>query len=729
MRLLPLIVLLTLFCACVSGTAVAQDVANIAWGGCPIEPPPLPVEGPGPPEGELEVISGRAEVQLGGQAVFSEDIILRSGDRFLSAKGASYDFTSETIAVDGAVEYRDPLTKVVGAGASFSKRNQRANIEGAEFQVWTVPARGSADEIEVVGSGQLTMRNVTYTACPEGNNDWLVRARKIEVDQTTGYGTARDAKFEIRGVPIMYLPYFTYPITNERKTGLLAPDIGTSSRRGIDISGPWYWNIAPNYDATLTPRLMTDRGVQLGGEFRYLTRRDSGLLKGEYLFDDDETRTDRSLIGIEHQSALPFGWRARVDATNVSDPTYFEDFGRGIDETSLTHVPRLVDAEFFNGPWAALVRIEDYQTIDQTLQREQRPYTRIPQVAIRGFAPNSWLGLSYDIVGDLTYFDRNTGVTGLRAHLMPTMTRQINWRIFELTPTVSLDHTRYDLSGNAPGTSSHPNRTAPIFSLDLKTSFERFSDTGRWIATLEPRVLYTYIPFRNQEDIPIFDTVDPELNMVQLFRKNRFIGYDRLADTNQVALGFTSRLIDSSTGIESVRLTMGQLQYLSTQDVTLPGELPNDSNSSDYIAELGARIADRWLFNGAFQWNSDDSETRRAQAGVRYQRDSKSIVDLGYQFRRDSLEDVYAALGWPLAKRWNFVGRLIYSLASEQSLEQFAALEYETCCWAIRANFRRYVSGRGGKKDDSFGVQFILKGLSDPGTAAEKLLGYGNLRY
>ncbi|MDJ0926818.1 MAG: LPS assembly protein LptD [Gammaproteobacteria bacterium] len=704
-------------------------MANVAWGGCPIQPPPLPVEGPGPPEGELEVVSGRAEVQLGGQAVFSDDIILRSGDRFLSAAGASYDFADETIAVDGAVEYRDPLTKVVGEGASFSKRNQKANIEGAEFQVWTVPARGSADEIDVVGSGQLTMRNVTYTACPDGNNDWLVRARKIEVDQTTGYGTARDAKFEIRGVPVMYLPYFTYPISNERKTGLLAPDIGTSSRRGIDIAVPWYWNIAPNYDATLIPRLMTDRGVQLGGEFRYLTSRHAGNVAGAFLYDDDETGTDRSLIAIEHQSALPFGWRASVDAANVSDETYFEDFGRGIDETSLTHLPRLVDVEFFNGPWAATVRIENYQTLDETLLPDQKPYTRIPQVAIRGFAPDSWLGFDYDLVGDLTYFDRNTGVTGLRGHVMPTISRPIDWRIFELTPTVSLEHTRYDLSGNDPGTSSNPTRTAPIVSLDLKTSFERFSASGRWITTLEPRVLYTYIPFRNQDEIPIFDTIDPELNMVQLFRKNRFIGYDRLADTNQVALGFTTRLIDSGTGIESLRLTMGQLQYLSTQDVTLPGELPNDSNSSDYIAEFGARIAGRWQLGSTFQWNSDDSETRRATANVRYQRDSKSIIDLGYQFRRDSLEDVVAAAGWPIAKHWNFVGRFIYSLASEQSLEQFAALEYETCCWAIRANWRRYVSGRGGEKDDSFGVQFILKGLSDPGTAAEKLLGYGNLSY
>ncbi|RMF95639.1 MAG: LPS-assembly protein LptD [Gammaproteobacteria bacterium] len=726
----PTIISAALACACIAAGAAEPEVANRDWGGCRVEPPPLPVSGPGPASGELEILTGRAELTPGQGASFSDHIVLRSGRQYLSAGGARYDFDSETLRITGDVEYRDPATRILGREARFSRETGLAHIEGAEFQLWSAPARGSAEVIDIFGDGRLKLRDVTYTACPPGKRDWLIRADRLEVDEESGYATARGARFEVKGLPLMYLPYFTYPVSNRRKTGFLIPDLGTSSSRGVDLSIPWYWNIAPNYDATLKPRLMTRRGLQMGAEFRYLlSGGHEGRLNGEYLADDDQAHRDRSLLAITHQSALPRGWRARLNVTSVSDDEYLEDFGSGFASTSLTHLPRRLDLEFFNGAWDAALRIEDYQTIDSSLLPAEKPYARMPQFTVHGYFPDSALGLSWEILADLGYFDRKVGVRGFRAHLMPTLSLPVDWKFFEFTPSVSLAHTRYDLNRLPADKPRNPTRTAPIFSADLSTSFERASSGSRWITTLEPRVLYTYIPFRRQDDLPVFDTIDPDLNIIQLFRKNRFVGYDRLADTNQVALGLTARMINAQTGGEFLRLTMGQLRYLSKQDVTLPGEPPNDSNSSDYIAEFNGRFAGRWRTNATLQWNSDSSETRRAELGIRYQRDPRRVASLGYRFRRDSFEDLNAALAWPIGGRWNFVGRFSYSLESSTALEQFVALEYETCCWAIRANWRRYVTRRSGDSDSSVGVQFILKGLSDPGTAAEELLGYGNLRY
>ncbi len=727
MRALLPILVLTAVCGWSPVCAADEPVANDNWGSCRVNWPVLSQPDTSLQKDTLEILSGQVELQREGHASFSENIVMHSGSRVLSAQDGEYDFDRQTLSVRGSMEYQDPDLQIHGTGASFNRSDNSARIDHASFQIRSVPARGSSDRIELSGNGILDLHNVTYTSCPPGNDDWLISARRITIDQNTGHGTAKDARFEIRGVPVFYLPYFTYPVSNKRKTGFLIPQIGSSQRRGFDMSVPWYWNIAPNYDATLTPRLMTERGLQMGGEFRYLTGRHNGTLTGEILFNDRATGNDRSLLNIDHRSMLPFDWRASLKAAVVSDANYFEDFGGGLASTSQTHLPRILDLEFFNGPWTAMLRIEDYQTIDQTLTPEQKPYTRLPQLMLHGYQPYGLFGLQYSIEADATYFDRNVGVTGLRAYVTPSVARPFDWRIFELTPEISIDHTLYELNNTQAGQSSSPTRTAPIMSLDLSTSFERYTHGSHWLTTLEPRLLYTYIPFRNQDNLPVFDTVDPDLNIVQLFRKNRFVGHDRLADTNQIALGLTSRLIEADDGIEFLRLTMGQLQFLSAQEVTLPGGAPNTSTSSDYIAELDARLRDRWSLNAGFQWNASDGETRRTNAAVRYQRDARSMANLGYRFRQDSLEELDVSVGWPIGGRWNFVGRYNYSLRENKPLERFAALEYETCCWAIRGTWRRNIVNRNGDSDTSFGFQVVLKGLSDPGTAAEDLLGRGIL--
>lgn len=727
----PSTLILSLFCVCLvlPSAAGAEDGEVIDWGGCPVTPPPMPPQAEGLGENEISVESGRAEVTLNGDATFTGDILLRNGDRLLRAEGATFDRETSTLQVTGEAEFRNEELRVSGSDARFSEAESQISFTDASFDIWNVPARGTAERLVVKREGKVKMREVSYTACPPGHNDWVLKAEKLTVDRDSGVARAQNARMEVYGVPIFWLPVVSYPVTNQRKSGFLIPDVGNSERRGFDIATPWYWNIAPNYDATIIPRLMTERGLQMGGEFRYLRPSLGGILTGEYLADDDKTGKNRSLIAIQHQQALPWGWRGSVEGIDVSDSNYFEDFSSGLASTSQVSLDRRVDFDFYNGPWTALLRVQDYQIIDDTLTSDEKPYKRLPQFVLRGHEPDGLLGFDYRLISELGYFDRDVGATGFRAHLNPEIGRPVDFGFLRFEPGVGLDYTRYSLENTQPDETDDPQRTVPILSLDMRSTFERMINKDRFLQTLEPRVLYTYIPNRNQDDMPVFDTIEPDLNIVQLYRTNRFIGYDRLSDANQVAIGLTTRIIRAETGVEFLRATVGQLRYLSDSHVTLPGEEPIDETSSDYVAEVGTRFANYWRFNLGYQWNTGQTDTQKAEASLRYRRGDTRIGSLSYRYRKSLLQEVDAVLAWPLAEHWNFVGRFNFSIRGSEPLERFAGLEYETCCWAVRAVWRRYLTRRNGESDTSIGFQFVLKGFGDPGTAAEALLDHGILGY
>ncbi|MGI9330402.1 MAG: LPS-assembly protein LptD [Gammaproteobacteria bacterium] len=730
LRLSTLIPMLLLCCLVQSPPVIAAEPGRVIdWGGCPVDPPPMPPGADALKDKEISVESGRAEVSLAGDATFSGQIMLRSGDRLLRADGASFNRETGTLQVTGAAEFRNDDLRVNGSDASFSERDGEIRFNNADFDVWTVPARGTAERLVVRQEGTVKMREVSYTACPPGSNDWLLRASKVTLDQETGVGKAKNARMEVKGVPVFWLPTISYPISEKRKSGFLVPDVGNSERRGFDVATPWYWNIAPNYDATITPRLMTQRGVQLGGEFRYLQPGLNGVLQGEVLKDDDKTNKNRTLLAIEHQQALPWGWRGTAEGIDVSDSNYFEDFSSSLASTSQVSLNRFVDLEFYNGPWTALFRVQDFQIIDDSLTSEEKPYKRLPQFVLNGYQPEGLLGFNYRVDSELSFFDRDVGATGLRAHITPAISRSMNFGFLRVEPGAALDHTRYALDDADTFEKDDPERTVPILSMDLSSVFERTINKGRFLQTLEPRALYTYIPSRNQDDLPVFDTIEPDLNIVQLYRPNRFVGYDRLADANQIALGLTTRMIRAETGVEFLRATVGQLRYFSDSKVTLPDVEPIDDNSSDYLAELSTKFANYWRMDLGYQWNTDETDTRKAEARVRYQRDGKRIAGLSYRYRKRLLQEIDAVLAWPLAEHWNFVGRFNFSIRGSEPLERFAALEYETCCWAVRTVWRRYLTRRNGESDTSVGFQFVLKGFGDPGTAAESLLDRGILGY
>ncbi len=682
----------------------------------------------------IEFLAGEVDAAIGAEPEVSMTggVVLRQGSRLAGADRADYDPLTQALMLSGGVRYEDPDSAITSQSAEFGYLTGRIRFEGAEFQLdksnAEIGARGYASVLEINQEGRLVLAEVGYTTCPPESEDWIIQAGNIDLDSRTGVGKARDVRLRFKGVPILYSPYLSFPISDARKSGILTPEIGTTGRSGRELSVPYYWNLAANYDATLTPRLLTARGLQMGTEFRYLFGESDGILQVEYLPNDNEFNDNRHLVAFDHQSLFGKGWRNLIDFTQVSDNQYFEDLGGSLSVSSITHLNRSLLFDYYGARWSLLGLFQDYQTIDEAIAPTNEPYRRLPQVRATGYWPDSLLGLHYNVESELVNFDRDVGVTGWRLNLAPRVSLPIEQSGWFVTPAVRLDHTRYALNNTLPGFDDTPSRSLPVASLDMGLQFERLLDgaDGR-VQTLEPRILYVHVPYREQSDLPVFDTILPDLNLVQLYRGNRFLGVDRITDTDQLSVGVTSRILETSTGRELMSATIGQARYLSSQGVSLPGQSLLQSDSSDYIAELRVLLYDNLNFDIGHQWS--ELGTTQSEARVQYRPANNKILNVAYRFRRESLEQGDISWSWPLSQSWNFVGRYNYSFRDSEPLEQFFGLEYESCCWGLRLVSRRYISTRDGTQDSSFGLQLVLKGMTSVGTAADKLLERGILGY
>ncbi len=692
--------------------------------------PELPDLGPADADDpRIDVFTGHAELDLQAGAILSDGIRIRRGDGVLTAPGGIYERQSNRFLLEDGLQYRSPLTAVSGDRAIFNVESNSLEVRDADFDLFTVPSRGSAGTITLDRADVLTLQEVTYTTCARDKEDWLLRAGEIRINRGTGMATARNARLEFKGVPILYTPWITYPVTNERQSGFLLPAFGRSQTRGVEFQIPYYLNLAPNYDATLTPRYMADRGVELLGEFRYLWPGHKGVAEAEYLPNDRETSDNRYLLGLQHQSLLSHGWRGTVAARTVSDTRYFEDLYGSTAATSQTHLSQEASLEYFDSIWSILGRVQNFETLDESITGTDKPYRRVPQLIARARQPRGFLGLDWILDSEFSVFDRRESVTGSRLHLAPGVALPLEYRGLSLKPALTVDYTTYRLHNTLPGEDNRPSRSTPVYSVDLGAIFERGARGSGWLQTLEPRAQYVYIPFRDQDDLPVFDTVEPDFNMVQLFRKNRFLGYDRIGDTSQLNLGVTSRILDATSGSEYLSFTLGQSRFFDKQRVTLPGGTPVDRHGSDWLGELGVTFNPYWKMNAGYQWGAANSKTQRAHIGMQYRRDGQRIVNLAYRYRRDSLDEIDVSAAWPITDRWSAVGRYDYSLRDNEMLERFAGFEYQNCCWGLRLVLRDYIASRTGKSDTAISLQLILKGLTSVGDPAGRQLERGILGY
>ena len=685
-------------------------------------------------------------------------VTITQGERQLKTRDATYSPGLQVFSTDNAVEFSDPNVKVQGTGAQFDP-DGGAKFNDAQFELrdkslqergngQAQSGRGKAGRISVTPQGQLSLDDVRYTTCPPGNEDWVLKASDIDISQEAGIGTGRNVRMDFMGVPILYTPFISFPVGNERKSGFLFPDFGGSSRSGRALTVPWYWNIAPNYDATFSPTWFSKRGGKIDTEFRYMNAFGHGTFNGEYLPDDKLYGTSRSLVTFVDQSDFTRHLRLNVDASNVSDSQWFEDFGLGPEGTSILYLNRLANLSYLTDHWFASLRAQNFQTIDYpianayTIADADRPYTVLPQLAVRAEFPNQPFGLTLGMDGEFANFRRDDGITGMRVDIAPEIRMPLRGAGIYLEPAASWRYTAYNLNRTPDDVDSTPHRSAPVLSLDGGMVFERTSGSkGQRLQTVEPRFMYLYVPYRrNQEDLPLFDTTPADLNLVQLFRTNQYVGADRLSNANQVSIGLTSRLFDGRTGQQFIAGTIGQAYYFDTPKVTLAGETLPDSQSSDLVAELDVTAFRNWNISMGVQWDPGDTRSEKGDMHFQYRPAHDSVVNVGYRFRRDTIEQIDGSVAWPIGDKWSVYARMVYSLEDEtlqqtslpatnqeqikdnNILDQFAGLEYRSCCWRLRLVTRRYVRNRTGDIDTSYLLQLELNGLSSVGVAADTFL-------
>ena len=674
-----------------------------------------------PDDPNIEITSDTGDLARTGDATLEGNVTIRTGQRLVSADQATVDAEQRKITVEGRVEYLDPTIHVTGRDGTFA--DGAGSFEGAHFELVDGSGRGSARSARLHNETQLDLEGVRYTVCPPGNEDWLLKAQKISIDQESGTGTARDVRLDFKGVPILYTPWISFPVGDQRKTGFLFPAFGSGGQTGTQIVVPFYWNMAPNYDSTLTTRWFSARGFRFDPEFRYLTERSKGAFNAQYLPHDTERGDARGLFEFKDTTLYSPLTRARIDAAYVTDNSYFEDFGVGFEGTSVIFLPQQAEIRSDFDHWSLFGRVQNFQVIDNQLADDERPYSMLPQLLASGTWNDLWHGFGTEFDAEAVNFWRSLGPTGVRVDAQPAVTWGAGNSGGYVDATAAWRYTAYWLDETAPGTDNTLTRSLPVLSLDSGVVFERSTGSKEQrVQTLEPRLQYVYVPYRDQNDIPIFDTDQPTLNMVQLFRTNRYVGADRVGDANLVAAGLTTRMLNASTGQQYLSATLGQAYYFSDPRVTLPGEAPSDRASSNLVAEIELDAFKYWSGRFGYQWDPDNNRTERTEVGVQFRPAGDSVVNAAYRYQRDLLEQFDVSAAWPIGERWHAFGRWVYSLSEQKTLDQFIGLEYQSCCWAVRVISRRFVSSRTGDSDTSIGFQLELKGLSSVGVDNESFL-------
>ena len=678
--------------------------------------PAAPATNPADQPITIESDEDNFEFDVNGNARLCGNVQMRQGDRHMVADCLKYDAATQNAKLEGGVEYTDPTMAIRGNSGEYSP-TLGASFEGAQFELPERGARGSATTLRLHDRSKVSLTGVTFTTCPVNDESWQIKAREIELDTEGHEGVGRGTKIEFKGVPLVYMPWFTFPIGGQRKSGFLFPEPGGSSRNGAELLVPYYWNIRPNLDFTALPVYYSKRGVDLAGDVRYLTQRQRGEFRFNYLPDDNITDSDRSRFTLTHVAELPAEWRIRIDATDVSDTGYFEDFARGPEGTSVPFAERLLEATYRDEHLNVRAQFQDFQTIDEELAPEDRPYTRAPRLLASGDWDTAGGAFDYAFDSELVNFHRNTGVTGWRLDVVPRAGFDWSAPGYFVRPTLGYRYTQYSLQDEAVGTDDAPTRSLPFGTLDAGLVFERMSGShGQRRLTLEPRALYLYTPFRDQSQLPLFDTGLPDLNLVQLFRTNRYVGADRVNDANQISFGLTSRLLDSHSGAQYLAVSVGQAYYFEKPRVVLPDEPPATRDTSDFIAQVSLSAYKNWNVEAGLQWNPEDSRSERSQFRLQYQPAGDRVINLGYRAQRDRIEQADVSAAWPIGRSWNAFGRYVYSMLDSKTLDEFAGFEYKGCCYKLRAVARRSVSNREGSSETSFYLQLELNGLASVGT-------------
>jgi LPS-assembly protein len=652
---------------------------------------------------ELEA-AGSVRLRKRGAAVFSDQLHLSFPDQELTATGH--------------VRFEKDGDVVTGEQLFYDMDNDSGYVDKPEYRLARYGARGNASRLIAENRDLYKISKTTYTNCDVGDDDWFMRIDRLELDRLRDIGVAHNATVVFKGVPILYSPYLDFSLSGRRKSGLLPPTYGSTGQSGLEFTQPFYWNIAPNFDATIAPRVLAKRGVLMNGDFRYLEPDTKGEFRGEYLPDDRQKGETRYGYLWQHQQNFGNGFSGSLDLQGVSDSTYFTDLSDKIAATSQTNLNREGDLFYDGGWWNVNTRVQRYQTLQDPLAPVVPPYARVPQITLN-MNRQTDVHLDFGVQGEYVEFEHPFLLNGRREILYPSISAPFQTSFFYITPKVGYHTTNYSFEDqNRPD----ETRNLPIYSLDSALTFER--ETSIWgrafLQTLEPRLYYVYIPFRPQNQLPNFDTALADFNFAQIFNENQFSGGDRINDANQLTAAVTSRLIDPASGGEQLRFMLGQRYYFTPQQVSLTPEL-RDSSRSDVLAAVTGQITNHWFTDLGMQYSLDQNRVERSDVALRYQPDIGKVVNFGYRFTRDTLEQVDLSTEWPIGGRWTGLARYNYTLQDRRLLEGLLGVEYNAGCWAARFVIHRFVSGTLEYVNAMF-FQLELTGLSRIGSNPLELL-------
>ncbi|MCX8518826.1 MAG: LPS-assembly protein LptD [Methylophilaceae bacterium] len=687
------------------------------------------------PPSPITLLGDTLEFQLARSIRLIGNAELHHEQKSIHGDILQYQVVSDSLRVDGHVEIKSDKVLVRGHSLRLKLSEEIGEMPNAFIEIHNAPApvdslsalltpnkknrpaysRSEAAVLYFEGADKRRLKKTSYTTCEVGVNDWYIKADELELNDVSESGTARHATVEFKGVPLLYTPWLQFAYNNQRKSGLLTPIFGSTSKSGLELVVPFYWNIAPNMDATLGVRELSKRGNQLQTEFRYLQPDYSGSAALEYLNNDNQLGKTRFYANLRHQQDLGHGWSANYAVERVSDKQYFAELSTRITATSRVNLPQQVSLHYTDDVWRLDLLAQQYQTLDGV----SYPYQRLPQLNLRGY--QFWGGLETSLNTQVVRFDADPKasnlITGTRFIVNPTVAIPLQADYGYMTPKLSLHHTSYWLDKTTGSVDNQINRTLPIVSLDSGVYFDRRLAIGgqEHVQTLEPRLFYVYIPNTEQGAIPVFDSGFADLNFSSLFRENQFTGGDRVNNANQLSLAMTTRFIQSASGMERFSASIGQRYYFADQVTSLPNGVVSKSTSSDIIAGLSSKLDTHWNADLFLQYNTDNARLVHTTITSRYRPELGKVFNISYSYRQDLLSQIDVAAQQALGNGWYGIGRVNYSFIAQKMIESLLGIEYNAGCWQARTVIQRVNTATADANYALF-FQLELGGLASIGS-------------
>ncbi len=750
---------------------------------------------------EIQVLADEVSVYPEGRSTLRGHVEVRQSQSVVNAETATIYRDARTnqvtnIVLLGGVHYLEPGRLMIAKRATINPQDKSGHVEEVLYRFnnqhagAVLPAWGRARWAERFANQDYLLRKATYTTCAPKDNAWQIQASQITLDHAHSKAIARSALLRIADWPVLYTPYLSFPTAKERKSGFLMPHPGYSNVGGFDLALPYYWNIAPNYDATIVPHVYTFRGLMMGGDFRFLTENSTGIAAGNFLPKDRAfnqfittnqsefpslrgVSSDRWSFLLHENTAFSNNLYLHINYRQVSDDYYLQDFSSNLEIMTENQLLRQGDLTYTTDHWLFSGTLQSYQTLHPINQSAISDiYERLPQLLASASYHDLPMRANFNLLGEFDYYrwpaQNAMQPQGPRYHLNPILSfpRVKPWGY--ITPSLQLVENYYDVSYIGGMGASSFNRTIPRYSIDSGLTFERLAAmTGKaYTQTLEPRLYYLYVPFHNQTPVPVYDSAYMIFNNDQLFRTNRFSGFDRIGDANQLAYALTSRWLSEETGLEKASLSIGQIRYFRDRRVQLCyqqdgscidsplllGFLSPIAKSSPIASRAMYKLSSTWMASGDYVWDTYTNSTNNGNLNIHYQPELNHILSFGYTYLADGnllqvtnegihnnpLHQATLAYAWPLTERWSSLGAYSYNISKSYSMMTFVGLQYDNCCWAMRL-----IGGRTFKSispntlipqyNNNIYLQLLLKGLgsvasSDPAsTISSYLPGYRNL--